>query len=144
MRTIYLLSKMLEEDPEYMKKVQNLTLNESKPYLGLKGTFGLFGSEEWWKNIEANIIPQREIKGTIIKVYRSGQDNTEKFNTINILTDEEKIHTEGMYANKKPDKTLYKQGAKINIKYAYEPMKNQPTSEIQNNAEIVLEVSIFE
>ncbi len=68
MRTIYLLSKMLEEDPEYMKKVQNLTLNESKPYLGLKGTFGLFGSEEWWKNIEANIIPQREIKGTIIKV----------------------------------------------------------------------------
>ncbi|WP_081493575.1 hypothetical protein [Pseudomonas sp. GM25] len=143
MKKIYDLAIKLNTNPAYMEKVQALTLNSSKPLLGLKGTYGLFGSKEWWTNIENNAIPQTEIEGTIVKVYRTGQDNIEKQNTIDIITTEQKIHTEGMYANNEDDKTLYKEGAKVKIKYAHEPLKNQPAADgSQNNANTILEISI--
>ncbi len=141
MKKIYDLSVMLEENPEYAKKIQALTLNEAKPFLGLKGVFGLFGSTQWWDNIKNKVTPQEEIEGVITKIYRTGQDNTEQYNTIEILCDNKKTAIEGMYANKKSDKALYKPGAKIKIKYIIEPLKDQPASDgSQNNIKTVLEV----
>lgn len=46
MKFVYLLSTELKSDPEYVMLVQRLTLDQSKPFMGLKGTHGLFGSKE--------------------------------------------------------------------------------------------------
>ena len=48
MKLVYLLSEELKADPEYVSLTQALTLDKSKPYVGLNGTYGLFGSQEWW------------------------------------------------------------------------------------------------
>jgi hypothetical protein len=48
---IYNLAVELENDPEHVKLVQELTLDKTRPLMGLKGTHGLFGSNEWWNSI---------------------------------------------------------------------------------------------
>ncbi len=52
MKIVYRLSEKLKADPEYMTLVQALTLDNSRPYVGLNGTYGLFGSQKWWESIE--------------------------------------------------------------------------------------------
>ncbi len=50
-KQVYSLRLELENDNAHMLKVQSLTLDESRPLLGLKGRKGLFGSTKWWENI---------------------------------------------------------------------------------------------
>ena len=47
MKTVYDLATELYADPEQVEAAQALTLNVSKPHMGLKGTHGLFGSADW-------------------------------------------------------------------------------------------------
>lgn len=46
MRLVYQLAEELRRDPEQVFLVQSLTLDKNRPLLGLKGSFGLFGSKE--------------------------------------------------------------------------------------------------
>lgn len=46
MKTIYNFKQRIKEDPEYIRKAHELTLNTTKPKAGLKGTYGLLGSKE--------------------------------------------------------------------------------------------------
>lgn len=112
MKTIYNFKQRIKEDPEYIRKAHELTLNTTKPKAGLKGTYGLLGSKEWWDNLENGSIPQKEISGTIQKVYLTGQDNTEDFNTIDIETENKTLCTEGTYTNKNTDRKHYEAGKK--------------------------------
>jgi hypothetical protein len=70
MKLVYQLSVDLAENPASMYRIQKTTLDESKPLIGLKGTYGLYGSDEWWNNI---------INGVIPLVYRSGQGELELY-----------------------------------------------------------------
>lgn len=45
MRLTYQLAEELRRDPEQVFLVQSLTLDKNRPLLGLKGSFGLFGSK---------------------------------------------------------------------------------------------------
>ncbi|MCB2251934.1 hypothetical protein KTQ74_08515 [Pseudomonas chlororaphis] len=142
MKIIYQFKERIKEDPEYIRKAQELTLNESKPKAGLKGTFGLLGSDEWWSNLNNGLIPQKEISGIITKVYLTGQDNTEKFNTIDIKTDDGNIYTEGTYTNKNSENHYYKPGAKVTIKYAFDPLKKPKPDGETDYSKIVIEIAI--
>ncbi len=51
MKLVYTLSEALKNDPEHVRLAQELTLDESRPLMGLKGTHGLFGCDEWWNSI---------------------------------------------------------------------------------------------
>ena len=57
MKVVYSLRNDLEKDPSKVRDAQSLTLNDARPMLGLKGNRGLFGSEEWWSNIESGVKP---------------------------------------------------------------------------------------
>lgn len=48
MKMVFLLSEELKMNPGRVALTQALTLNSSKPMMGLKGIHGLFGSQEWW------------------------------------------------------------------------------------------------
>ncbi|OLF56435.1 hypothetical protein [Pseudomonas chlororaphis] len=142
MKVIYHFKERIKEDPEYIRKAQELTLNESKPKAGLKGTFGLLGSDEWWNNLNKGLIPQKEISGVITRVYLTGQDNIEKINTIDIKADDNSLYTEGIYANKNSEKHHYKPGAKIKIKYAFDPLKRTKSNGHIDYSKIIIEISI--
>jgi hypothetical protein len=59
MKTVYTLSKALELDPKRIELARKLTLDKSRPRLGLRGRYGLFASEEWWQNIQCEKIKMR-------------------------------------------------------------------------------------
>src|ERR1700741_3554408 len=93
MKMVYKLSEELENDHERVKLTQALTLDASKPSAGLKGVFGLFGSQEWWRNIEEKAIPLLYISGIIQRVYLAGQDASDLNNTIDLLLSDGSIRS---------------------------------------------------
>ncbi len=123
MKLVYLLSEDLKEDPEYAVLVRALTLNKSKPYVGLNGTYGLFDSQEWWNNIEQGKMPLQILSGIIKRAYVAGQDPSPVNNTIDLLLDDGSIHMVGIYVNQKQDVNLFKVGHMVSIAYALDELK---------------------
>lgn len=140
MKVVYELSKDLDTNPDYVAKIQALTLDESKPFLGLKGTYGLFGSKEWWNNIKDGILPTKHCSGVITRIYYAGQDSLRKPNSFDLMDNIGSIRMESFYANNKDDYSLYKVGHKVNILYVLDELKK-----IDGNnkfLETVLEISV--
>jgi hypothetical protein len=75
MKVVYELRRQLAEDPDHVVQVQTLTLNKDKPLLGLRGACGLFGSEEWWTNIEKGKLKTKMVSGIISELVFAGQDS---------------------------------------------------------------------
>lgn len=143
MKLVYELSKELEEDPEQVIQAQALTLNESKRLLGLKGTHGLFGSDEWWENIRKQIIPNLVIRGSIKRAYISGQDQSGLNNTVDVIDDAGRMHVVGIYTNKKEDVNLFKVGSETEIIYALDELKRQPAPDGGiNYSKIAIEMAV--
>lgn len=57
MKLVFRLEDRLRDDPERVRLAQALTLDSSRPRMGLRGTHGLFGSPEWWASIREGEIP---------------------------------------------------------------------------------------
>ncbi|RYE40871.1 MAG: hypothetical protein EOP24_39275 [Hyphomicrobiales bacterium] len=72
---VYTLTEDIKADPSQVEKAQALTLNRNKPNMGLKGTYGLFGSPQWWDSINCRRMPLRFISGTILRLSEAGQDS---------------------------------------------------------------------
>ncbi|SCC25333.1 hypothetical protein GA0061080_105623, partial [Gilliamella intestini] len=88
MKMVYLLSEKLKKNPEKAALTQALTLDKTKPKMGLKGTNGLFGTKEWWNSIEQGRIPLLFISGIIKKAYVAGQDPSNFNNTVDLLLED--------------------------------------------------------
>lgn len=127
METMYLVYHVrdkIRKDPNYIKKVQALTLNELRPMHGLKGTYGLYGSLEWLNNLESGTIPRQEISGTIRRIYTTDMDNRNIPDTMDIeLKDIGKIVKQGIFLNNESDINLFMAGKRIEIIYYIEDMK---------------------
>ena len=65
MKKIYDLAVTLTQDPAQVADAQALTLDDTRPRFGLKGVYGLFGSDEWWGNLKAGRIPTVIYEGEI-------------------------------------------------------------------------------
>lgn len=63
----------LREDRQQVADTQAASLSP-KPF-GVKQTHGLFGSEEWWRKIEAGVIPLVRLRGRITWLFRVGMHN---------------------------------------------------------------------
>lgn len=123
MKIVYLLSKKLEMNPKHMELAQALTLDESRPNMGLNGTHGLFGSLKWWENIQQGVMPLRFVSGIIKRAYVAGQDSSKFNNTITIALDDGSIKDVGIYVNNEKDATLFKSGYLASIVYALDELK---------------------
>ncbi|WP_418125446.1 hypothetical protein [Variovorax sp. 160MFSha2.1] len=111
---VYTLTEALEADPRQMELAQALTLNPSKPRMGLKGTFGLFGSPQWWDSINRRKMPLRFISGTIVEAYEAGQDSKTGLNNSMLLElgTGSREHF-GIYTNNKKQAKLFVPGATV-------------------------------
>ena len=54
---VYEFSKDIANDPDMIRDTHKLTLDDTKPFMGLRGDKGLFATQEWWDNIHAKVIP---------------------------------------------------------------------------------------
>ncbi|WP_111854680.1 hypothetical protein [Acinetobacter oleivorans] len=147
METMYLVYHVrdkIRKDPNYIKKVQALTLNELRPMHGLKGTYGLYGSFEWLNNLESGTIPRKEISGIIQRIYTTDMDNGNIPDTMDIeLKDIGKIMKQGIFLNNESDINLFMVGKRVEVIYYIEDMKAIDHSTGENRKhEFVLEMKI--
>ncbi|MGX3020899.1 hypothetical protein [Ursidibacter sp. B-7004-1] len=132
---VFNLKEKNDSDIEHVKAVQELTLNKSKPNIGLKGRYGLYNSSEWWCNIENNIIPHKILSGTITRLYSAGQDNY-TVNSFEFIGDNGDEYSSGIYLNKTEDIKKFSIGKKIYIYYIIEELK------VGETVDLVIEMAI--
>lgn len=126
MKQVYLHSVELKNDPKRVALAQALTLNPDKPQGGLKGKHGLYGSPEWWGNIEQGKLPLRYIAGVIRDAYVAGMDGGDENNSIELLLADGSVIEEGIYVNDKADVALFRVGCRVELVRALDEMKKQP------------------
>jgi hypothetical protein len=139
MKLVYELSVALENDPEYIKVVQALTLNKSRPFMGLKGTYGLYGSAKWWNSIRTGVMPLRHVSGVIVRTFWAGQDTPDGHNSFNFRCDTGEVVSESFYANNPEDCALFKVGCRVEILYAIDEYK-EPS--FNDGSGMVLEMAV--
>jgi hypothetical protein len=143
-KLVYELAKELAANPARVAKTQALTLNAEKPLMGLLGDHGLFGSKEWWQNIDEGRIEVRVYRGTIKRLYVAGQDTDEdQGKDFEYLCEDGNVRRASCVANEDSDLTLYREGASVALAYALDRLKKQPAREGGTNfAEVLLEVVV--
>jgi len=143
MKLVYELSKALEKKPERVTLAQALTLDPSRPMMGLKGTCGLFGSKEWWLNISQKKMPLVFVSGIIRRTYFAGHDKPSQHNTVELLTREGSVVDVGIYVNDRNDVSLFKVGRGVKVVYALDELKKQPAPDGGvNYAETAIEMAV--
>lgn len=75
MKKMYSLEVEHEDRPGQVEQAQKLSLDKSKPHLGLKGVYGLYGSSEWWENIYRGKVPSKVYQGIIKDIHFTGMHN---------------------------------------------------------------------
>ena len=142
MQPIYTLAAALAQDPSRIAKAQSLTLDSSRPRMGLKGRHGLFASDEWWASIKAGRIPTQTVTGSIERTYFAGQDSRrgDQVNSFTLRLQDGSTCNESIYTHRKQDVKLFVAGATVTMVYALDELKAQPAADGSVNvARIVLE-----
>jgi hypothetical protein len=143
MRLVYSLLQAIADDPEDVKLTQALTLDATRPLLGLKGRHGLYGSQQWWNSIDQRKMPLLFVGGIIQRAYVAGMDQCDENNTIDLLLDDGSIRMEGIYANNKADISMFRVGCRVELVCALDELKRQPAPDGSvNYLEIPLEMAV--
>ena len=121
MKKIYSLEIEHEDDPSRVEKAQKLSLDTSRPHLGLKGVYGLYGSSEWWENIYSGKVPSKIYEGIIEDIHFTGMHNEAEGFTL-------KLDNGGSYSytcvvNRKRNMKHYKIGRRAKVTTFIEVLK---------------------
>ena len=142
---VYELSEELKSDPRRVEKTQALTLDQSRPLLGLAGKAGLFGSTAWWDNIVVGRLQTELITGVISRTFFAGQDARwgNEVNAFGLLG-----HS-GVEASMSIPETLSKQtrryfvaGATVAALYALDELKKSAPDGSPAFSRVLLEMAI--
>ncbi|MBJ9704485.1 hypothetical protein [Acinetobacter calcoaceticus] len=130
-KLVYDLRIWLEKKGEdEIKSTHALTL-DSTTNSGLSGVYGLYGTSEWWDNVEKGNIETYIVSGVIAELSKGNVfvgDNT----MINIVSDnaEDNIYEGVVFANeilKRECGNLYSKGNKIVVFYILDELKYKDT-----------------
>lgn len=145
MKRVYDLGEDLKKNPSQVQAAQEMTLNANKPFLGLKGKHGLFGSEEWWLSIRTGKLRIKTIEGVIQETVFAGQDARwgDQVNSFNLKLEDGSTVLESIYAHEKTDRKLFRSGAIVAVAYVLDELKKQPAADGGiNYVETVLEMLV--
>jgi hypothetical protein len=142
MKRVYLLSEELRVDRKQVELTRKLTLDKSRPHMGLKGSFGLFASEIWWDNINRRKMPLRLLRGPVARVYEAGQDQEGINNTVDLSLENGTVIPVGIYVNDPVDIDLFKVGSWVVIVYALDELKDPSTNLGDKHAQVSLEMAV--
>ena len=134
----------LKEDQQRIQQVQRATRTTKN--FGIEPTHGIFGSDEWWQNIESGRLGRlalHTLKGKITKVCMSGMGPTGDWPEFIMVSDtgEESSWTRMKHFAEQDQ--LYRVGAPIEIDFVWQ--QHRPKS-FAHGAEVkqVLEVRIVD
>lgn len=123
---VFSLRKSHEENPELLKQAQSLSLDNTRPLLGLSAIHGLYGTEEWWENIANGKINTFWRHGIIVRRFCAGMESG-KPNSFDYINDSDSLtYSESFRANKtiSQGKGLYQGGHYVSIRYVEEGLKD--------------------
>lgn len=122
MKKVYDLKTALADDQARVADTQELTLDKTRPLIGLAGRYGLFGSPEWWDNLNSGIIPTMIYEGIIESLQFEGMSNEGRSFTLAQI--DAAPYTYSCIANQKKDLRLYETSRKARVTILSEKMKN--------------------
>lgn len=108
----------LKADQRLIDQVQRAT--QSTENFGIEPTHGMFGSDEWWQNIESGRLALHTVKGKITKVYMSGMGPKGDWPEFKMVSDtgEESSWTRMIHFAEQDQ--LYRVGAHIEIDFVWQ------------------------
>ncbi|MGN2485523.1 hypothetical protein [Acinetobacter calcoaceticus] len=128
-KLVYDLKTWLEKNGEdEIKSTHALTL-DSTTNSGLSGAYGLYGTSEWWDNVEKGNIETYIVSGVIVELSKGNvfvDDNT--MITIVLDNTEENIYEGVVFTNeilKRECGNLYSKGNKIVVFYILDELKDK-------------------
>lgn len=126
MKLVYELRIELQRDPEQVARVQKLTLDKTRPHMGLKGVGGLWGSEEWWESTRNGTLRRDDVSGVITRTYFAGQDSRwgDEVNSFLLRLDDGSERSNSIYVNERRDAKLFKPGHRVAWAAVRDPLKN--------------------
>lgn len=142
MKTVFTLAQALTSNPERVAIAQALTMDASRPLMGLKGAHGLFGSDIWWRNIEERRTPLRYESGKILRAYCGGQDRSEINNTVDLVTPDDRVIQVGIFTNDEQDVALFREGSWVEVVHTLDELKRPARDGSTNHVEITLEMAV--
>jgi hypothetical protein len=143
-KLVYQLSQELMANPTRVTQAQTLTLDVSRPNLGLSGEHGLYGSDEWWANIKAGVITLRYTSGIVQRMYHAGMELDEQGSMdFDYIGDDGILRSSSCYVNDASDIGLYQIGKKVWFALAFDKLKKQPARDGGVSfSKITLEVAV--
>ena len=142
MLTVYSLRHELERDAEYLKRVQALSLDASRPNMGLSARLGLYGSDEWWRNVESAVIPRANYSGIITETFYAGMDSDRRHNSFRMKTDDGRDYSYSMMPENSSYKGLYRVGHRAEITTIFEELKRRNANGTPEIMETPLEIRL--
>ena len=117
MITVYSLRK----DTQRVEQVQKATLTTKD--FGIQPTHGLFGSPDWWRNIENGELPVQTLRGIISRVYMGSMGDWPEFQ----VASEDNGITESFTRmfHKREQDAAYQVGKKIEVDYVWQKIKKR-------------------
>ncbi|NHZ84198.1 hypothetical protein F2P44_33870 [Massilia sp. CCM 8695] len=143
MKIVYELSEKIKADPQSVVDTHALTLDSSRPQMGLKGAFGLYATEEWWDSIYQAEMETLYVSGVIVEAYVAGQEHLNCNNEVDLMLSDGTVQPVGIYVNNKADTSLFQIGHRVDIIYALDELKEQPSKNGElNYLKIALEMAV--
>ena len=102
----------LREDHQRIRWTQEATMTTRD--FGLEPTHGLFGSADWWLNIEQGRLPTFQLSGLITNIYNVGEGDHPEFSMVDHTGIETTWKRE---VNRSEDDDLYVIGRMIELEY---------------------------
>ena len=126
MKLVYELRIDLQRNPERMALTQKLTLDKSRPHMGLRGVGGLWGSDEWWAATRDGKLRRDDVSGVITRTSFAGQDSRwgDEVNCFALRLDDGSERSDSIYVNERRDAKLFKPGHRVAWAAVLDPLKN--------------------
>lgn len=143
MKVLYSLKRDLDLHPERVAETQALTLNQARPLLGLKGSQGLFGSDQWWRSVEEGLIHTETVAGVIVSLYVTGQDYRRSPNTFDFRLQDGSIRSEDIHVNVPSEVSCYAVGRRVEITYIFDELKQPLQDGSSQFLDLVAEIRLM-
>jgi hypothetical protein len=142
MLTVYLLRDELEKDPESLKRAQAVSLDPAIQYAGITTRFGLYGTEDWWRNVEQGAVPRATYSGTIIETFYAGMDTDRRHNSFRMKTDDGREFSWGIVPENSSYKGLYRPGHRVEVITIFKEYKMRKPDGSHETIESPLEIKL--
>jgi len=128
----------LKMNSDHIAKVQQATLTTKE--FGIEPTHGLFGSEEWWQQIENGSLPVHTLLGEIVRVYMASMNDWPMFE---VIAEDGSLHqfTQQISPSAPTFDEPYVVGRKVRVDYVWQnSRKDSPDWGLSNETQVVIAI----